>query len=772
MAVELAAAYVSLTPSFRGGAAAIARELDAAVKPAAAKASRSMADAFAGKGDTIAAVGQTLTTHVSAPLAGIGGLALKMGGDFEFAMNGVRAVTGATGDDFEQLRSLAKKMGADTQFSASEAANAMEFLGMAGFSTSEILASLPDVLALAAAGNTDLATTADIASNIMSGFGIEAGESARVADVLAQTMRSANVDLTMLGESMKYAAPLASAAGWSFEETAAAIGFLGNAGIQGSAAGTGLNSALATLADTSSAGAQKLSAFGVAATDSSGQVRPLVDIVEDLADQGADVADVIGIFGLEAGPKLQALIGQGADGLRELTADLEASQGVAQQMADIRMEGAVGAAKELSSAFEGLMIAIAESGLLEAFTGVVQRLTAFVQSLTQTNPALLRTITIVAGAAAAVGPLVLVIGKLMSIGAGAVQMLGKVGGTIGRMLGPVSGLGGAVGGLGGMLRMLLGPVGIIISLFAMAFTQSEEFRNAILGLLSTFGELIGQVVSAVMPIFQQLLDALIPIVTTLADALVPVIELVAQLMQWWMTNVLLPIVEFLLGVLVGAFTVASSVIQTALEAAGTVISWLGSVAKAVWDAIVTAVGWLRDRVVGAWDAIVAGVRTALDWVKGKWDWLQDKLSTIVGKIKDFLGGIWDGLKSGAKAAANAAIRIVNGIIGGINTVIDGINLLPGVSIPHIPRIPQLAKGGVVTRPTLAMVGEGNESEAVLPLSKLDAMLSNDRGAGDRPLVVENHIEIGGEVVRVVEQYVNERDRTLTRRVLAGVGGAR
>src|SRR5690606_38973534 len=116
---------------------------------------------------------------------------------------------------------------------------------------------------------------------------------------------------------------------------------------------------------------------------------------------------------------------------------------------------------------------------------------------------------------------------------------------------------------GGMLRMLLGPVGIIISLFAMAFTQSEEFRNAILGLLSTFGELIGQVVSAVMPIFQQLLDALIPIVTTLADALVPVIELVAQLMQWWMTNVLLPIVEFLLGVLVGAFTVASSVIQTA-----------------------------------------------------------------------------------------------------------------------------------------------------------------------------------------------------------------
>ena len=199
---------------------------------------------------------------------------------------------------------------------------------------------------------------------------------------------------------------------------------------------------------------------------------------------------------------------------------------------------------------------------------------------------------------------------------------------------------------------------------------------------------------------------------------------------------------------------------------------VGSVAKAVWDAIVTAVGWLRDRVVGAWDAIVAGVRKALDWVKGKWDWLQDKLSTIVGKIKDFLGGIWDGLKSGAKAAANAAIRIVNGIIGGINTVIDGINLLPGVSIPHIPRIPQLAKGGVVTRPTLAMVGEGNESEAVLPLSKLDAMLSNDRGAGDRPLVVENHIEIGGEVVRVVEQYVNERDRTLTRRVLAGVGGAR
>ncbi|MGW3511175.1 phage tail tape measure protein [Streptomyces sp. NPDC000994] len=366
-------------------------------------------------GDKIADVGKTITTRLSLPIAGVAGTALKMGGDFQASMNGVRAVTGATGKDFDDLRNMAKKMGAETQFSATDAAGAMEFLGMTGWKSKDIMAGLPDVLNLAAAGNTELATTADIASNIMGSFGIEATDMARVSDVLAQTMRSANVDLNMLGESMKYCAPLAHAAGWSLEETAAAVGFLGNVGIQGSAAGTGLNSMLATLADKSSTGGKKLKEFGVAATDSKGAVRPLTEIMKDLAGKGADVADVIGIFGLEAGPKMQALLGQGSKGLKKMIEDLENSEGVAKEMADIRMEGFNGSVMGLKSAFEGLMIAVADSGLLEWATKFADKITDLLSRMTKTSPEVLKVASLIGLLVAAIGPAVFIVGKMISI---------------------------------------------------------------------------------------------------------------------------------------------------------------------------------------------------------------------------------------------------------------------------------------------------------------------------------------------------------------------
>lgn len=405
-----------------------------------------------------------------APVAAIAGVAagavgsamITAAGDFEFAMNGVRAVTGATGRDFAELEQMAKELGATTQYSATEAANAMEFLGMAGFDTTQVLSALPDVLNLAAAGNTDLARTADIASNVMSGFGIEAEESGRIADVLAQTMRSTNVDLGMLGESFKYAAPLAKAAGWSFEETAAAIGFLGNAGIQGSMAGTGLNNMLATLSDTSSTGGKKLKEFGVAAHDANGQVRPLTDILDDLADKGAGVADVIGIFGLEAGPKLQALLGQGSDGVRALIADLENADGAAQEMAQTRMEGFVGEMKGARSAVEGFFIAFADLGILEGATRAVNMVTGAVRSVTGW---LVEHEKVIA-------PVI----KAVSIFASVV--LGLVGGLLAAK-GAIAGVGAALGILGGPVAWVIAGVAALVTGLAVAWKRSDRFRAVV-----------------------------------------------------------------------------------------------------------------------------------------------------------------------------------------------------------------------------------------------------------------------------------------------------
>ncbi|RKS10034.1 TP901 family phage tail tape measure protein [Nocardiopsis sp. Huas11] len=421
---------------------------------------RGLSGGLAGIGTAFGAAGAVAGVAALA----IGGAAINAAGNFEYAMNGVRAVTGATGQSFEALESQAKELGATTQFSATEAANAMEFLGMAGFDASQTMAALPNVLNLAAAGNTDLARTADIASNVMSGFGLKAEESGRIADVLAQTMRSTNVDLNMLGESFKYAAPLASAAGWSFEETAAAIGFLGNAGIQGSMAGTGLNSILATLADTSSTGSKKLKEFGVAATGADGQVRPLTGLLTDLADKGADVGDVMSIFGLEAGPKLQSLLGQGSAGIEALIADLENSEGAAQEMADIRMEGFVGGMKGARSAVEGFFISFADLGILDAATQAVGMFTGGVRAVTGWLDKHERIVT----------PVIKAVGMFASI----VAVL--VGGLL-LAKGAMLGVGAALGVLGGPVVWVIAGVAALATGLVIAYKRSEKFRSIVTG---------------------------------------------------------------------------------------------------------------------------------------------------------------------------------------------------------------------------------------------------------------------------------------------------
>src|SRR5690606_36115764 len=193
----------------------------------------------------------------------VGGAVSRVAGDFDHAMAAVRAVTGATGEEFARLESLAKEMGDTTMFSATEAAQAMEFLGMAGWDTTQIMAGLPDVLTLAASGGLGLAEAADIASNSMAGMSMEASEVGRAADALAKAAASANVDVRMLGETASYAAGTASAAGWSIEDLATAVGLFGNVGIQGSTAGTALNHILGQLQNESSNAAKMFRELGI-----------------------------------------------------------------------------------------------------------------------------------------------------------------------------------------------------------------------------------------------------------------------------------------------------------------------------------------------------------------------------------------------------------------------------------------------------------------------------------------------------------------------------
>lgn len=374
---------------------------------------------FAMTGKAMVGTGMALTKGLTLPIVAVGTAAVLAGASFEKSMKKVKAVSGATDADFKAMSNTAKELGRTTQFSASQAADGMSFLAMAGFKANEIVTAMPGVLNLAAAGQMDLAQAADIASNVLTGFGKDASELDQAIDVMAKTFTSANTDLQQLGDAMSFVAPVANAAGMKFEEVSAAIGLLGNAGIQGGRAGTSLARIMSILTQNTQKTDQQLRALGISALDSSGNLRPLNEIVSDLEQSGATAADIFGIFGQRAGPAMAALISQGSAALSDLTGELEASGGTAQEIADIQMEGFSGAMLRLKSAFEGAMIAIAETGVLDALTNIVmagaEALSKFTEIWGKIPGPVKSTIMVVGAFAAAIGPVLIIAGKLMGM---------------------------------------------------------------------------------------------------------------------------------------------------------------------------------------------------------------------------------------------------------------------------------------------------------------------------------------------------------------------
>lgn len=379
-----------------------------------------------GLGSAMAETGANLNRNVTLPILGLGTAVVAVASNFESSMNRVQALTNASGSEFKSLQNQAKELGATTQYSASQAADAMGFLGMAGFNTNQILGAMPGTLQLAASAQMDLAQAADITSNILTGYGKDVSELGKVNDVLVKAFTSANMDLTQLGIAMKYAGPVASGMGYQFEEAAAAIGLMGNAGIQGSMAGTALRGSLSRLANPSKQAAAALDRLKVSAKDGKGNMLPLVDIISQLEKSGATAADMLLIFGDRAGPAMQALVDQGSESLRTFTRELESSSGTAQRIADTQMRGARGAFLEMQSAGEAVLIAIAESGILEHVTSIARGFAQWLQTMSQVNPEVLRMGTNVAIGAAALGPMLSLTGKLTTGLTGIYTTGGKV----------------------------------------------------------------------------------------------------------------------------------------------------------------------------------------------------------------------------------------------------------------------------------------------------------------------------------------------------------
>lgn len=375
--------------SYRNATAKVGKELEqtAAKDAKLRKAMQNKIAADANARSARSDLGSTMATTavMAAPFVGM----LSKAADFEAVMSKVKAITVSDDKAMQQLTATARELGEKTMFSATQAGEAMTYLGMAGWNSQQIMAGMPGLLNLAAASNTDLARTADIVSDDLTAFGLSAEHAGHMADVFAKTSTSTNTTVEMLGETMKYAAPVAHAFGASLEETAALTGIMANSGIKASAAGTALRAGFLRLAGTSAkstkaieemglslseATAQQeearaaLASLGIAMDDTNGP-RKMGAIVRDLADKTKDMskeqrlATLATIFGTNAASAWVAVIDQGPDALDQLTKELENSDGAAAAMAETMQNNARGAMVRLQSAFESVAISIGSTVL-------------------------------------------------------------------------------------------------------------------------------------------------------------------------------------------------------------------------------------------------------------------------------------------------------------------------------------------------------------------------------------------------------------------------
>ena len=738
-------------------------------------------------GDKIAGAGKAIMP-VSAGVAALGAASMKTAADFDASMSKVAAVSGATGDEFDSLREKAREMGAKTKFSASEAAEAMNYMAMAGWKTEDMLSGIEGIMNLAAASGEDLATTSDIVTDALTAFGMTAKDSGHFADILAAASSNANTNVSMMGETFKYAAPIAGALGFAAEDTAQAIGLMANAGIKSSQAGTSLRSIMTNLSKDFKISGKSIGDVTIKTKNADGSMRNLNDILADSREAFAGLTEsekaqaAQSLVGKNAMSGFLALMNASPKDIAKLEGAITNCDGAAEQMAEIMQDNLSGQLTILKSQVQELAISFGDA-LMPMVRKIVSVVQAFIDKLNNMSDGTRNAILRIGMLVAAIGPFLFILGTVISKTGTAIKgftqfasFAGKLSAKVGGLSGLLGKVGAAISGISLPAMAVVAAVAVLIAAFVHLWKTNEKFRNSITkiwsGIKSTVVKFIDEIkkrFSGFGEQFKTVSDSIKKVWSAFCKVLAPMFEFGFKSLQIIISTVLnaiIGILEVFIGIFKGDWSRAWQGIKTIFSAVWNGIKSLLSLKlDAIKKVFTTVLSFLSSKWKAIWNGIKINALTVWNGIKASasaiWNGVKNAVIKPVSAVKKTLSSAWNSIKSAATSAWN---RIKSVMVNPINSAKDRISgilkkikgyfplsvgkILSNIKIPKITvsggkapygiggkgKLPSFAvhwnaEGGIFDSASIIGYGVGEKgAEAIIPLDRfwkqLDAMAAS------------------------------------------------